>query len=79
MKAYYGSGGMAPLILWSRHYVEVSGRFHAPAALPPRKEPLGEGSHSQRSLNLNKLKGLKYLGYDMARKYWKDVSENILN
>jgi hypothetical protein len=25
---------------WSRHYMEVSGQFHTPAALPPEKEPL---------------------------------------
>jgi hypothetical protein len=24
---------------WPRHYLEVSGQLHAPAALPPRKEP----------------------------------------
>jgi len=30
MKAYWGSGGIA----------EVSGQLHAPAALPPGKEPL---------------------------------------
>jgi len=33
MKAYWRSGGIAPLM-------EVSGQLHAPAALPPRKEPL---------------------------------------
>jgi hypothetical protein len=40
MKAYWGSGGMAPLILWPRHEMEVSGQLHALAALPPGKEPL---------------------------------------
>jgi hypothetical protein len=24
---------------WLRHYMEVSGQFHAPAALPPEKSP----------------------------------------
>jgi hypothetical protein len=40
MKAYWGNGGIAPLILSPRHYMEVSGQLHAPAALPPGKEPL---------------------------------------
>jgi hypothetical protein len=40
MKAYWGSGGIAPLILWPQHLMEVSGQFHAPATLPPEKEPL---------------------------------------
>jgi hypothetical protein len=40
MKSYWGSGGIAPLILWPRHYMEMSGHFHEPAALPPGKEPL---------------------------------------
>jgi hypothetical protein len=40
MKAYWGSGCIAPLILSPWHYVEVSGQLHAPAALPTRKEPL---------------------------------------
>jgi hypothetical protein len=35
-----GSGGIAPRILDSRHWMEVSGQIHTPAALPPRKEPL---------------------------------------
>jgi hypothetical protein len=39
MKAYWGSGGIAPLILWPRHYTEVSGQLHAPAALPQGKSP----------------------------------------
>jgi hypothetical protein len=38
MKAYWGSEGTAPLILWPRNYMEVSGQLHAPAALPPGKE-----------------------------------------
>jgi hypothetical protein len=33
------SGGIAPLIIWPRHQIEVTGRLHAPAALPPGKEP----------------------------------------
>jgi hypothetical protein len=39
MKAYWGSGGIAPLILWPRHQVGVSGQLHTPAALLPGKEP----------------------------------------
>jgi hypothetical protein len=39
MKVYWGSGGIAPLILWRWHLVEVSGQLHAPAAFPPGKEP----------------------------------------
>jgi hypothetical protein len=35
-----GSGGIASLILWPRHYMEVSGQLHAPAALSPGKETL---------------------------------------
>jgi hypothetical protein len=35
-----GGGGIAPLILWPRHEMEVSGQLHALAALPPGKEPL---------------------------------------
>jgi hypothetical protein len=34
MKAYWGSGGIAPRIL------EVNSQLHAPAALTPGKEPL---------------------------------------
>jgi hypothetical protein len=34
-----GYGGIAPLILWPRHWIEVSGQLHAPAALLPGKEP----------------------------------------
>jgi hypothetical protein len=40
MKAYCGSGGIAALIFWPRHQMEVGWQFHAPAALPPGKEPL---------------------------------------
>jgi hypothetical protein len=39
MKAKWGSGCIAPLILWPRHLMEVSGQFHSLAALPPGKEP----------------------------------------
>jgi hypothetical protein len=39
MKAYRGSGGINPLSLSPRHEMEVSGQLHAPAALPPAKEP----------------------------------------
>jgi hypothetical protein len=39
MKSYWGSGVIAPLILWPRHYMEVSGQLHAPAALPQGKSP----------------------------------------
>jgi len=41
MKTYWGSGGIASRILWPRHYMEVNGQFHAPAALPPGKVPPG--------------------------------------
>jgi hypothetical protein len=40
MKAYWGSEGMTPRIIWPRHYMEVSGQIHATAALPPRKETM---------------------------------------
>jgi hypothetical protein len=40
MKAYWGSGGKALLILWPRHHVGVSGQLHASAALISGKEPL---------------------------------------
>jgi hypothetical protein len=40
MKTYEGSGGIAPRILCPRHYMEVSGQIHDPAALTPGKEPL---------------------------------------
>jgi hypothetical protein len=39
MKAYWGSGGIAPFILWPRHQMEVSGQLHAPAALAQGKNP----------------------------------------
>jgi hypothetical protein len=39
MKAYGESEGIAPLILWPRHYMEVSGQLHDPAAFSPGKEP----------------------------------------
>jgi hypothetical protein len=44
MEANWGSEGIAPRILWPRHYMEVSGQIHALAALPPGKElpvPIG--------------------------------------
>jgi hypothetical protein len=28
-----------PTFSWPRHYLEASGQLHAPAALPPEKEP----------------------------------------
>jgi hypothetical protein len=40
MKAYWGSEGVAPLIFWPRHYMEVIAQLHASAGLPPEKEPL---------------------------------------
>jgi len=40
MKAYRGSGGIAPHVLRPRNEIEVSGQLHAPAALSPGKEPL---------------------------------------
>jgi hypothetical protein len=39
MKVYWGSGGVATRIN-NGHQMEVSGKLHAPTALPPRKEPL---------------------------------------
>jgi hypothetical protein len=39
MKAYWWSGGIAPLIQRPRYQVEVSDQLHAPADLPPGKEP----------------------------------------
>jgi len=35
MEKYWGIGGIAPLISWSRHMTEASGQIHSPAALPP--------------------------------------------
>jgi hypothetical protein len=63
MKAYWGSGGKAPLILWLRHWMEVSGQFHASAALPqgssswyPLDRRLGEPqSRSGRGSILSQL------------------------
>jgi hypothetical protein len=40
MKTYWGRRGIVPLIFWPRHWMEVSGHLHFPAALPPAKEPL---------------------------------------
>jgi hypothetical protein len=40
MKGYWVSGGIAPCILDLGTKMEVSGQLHAPAALPPGKEPL---------------------------------------
>jgi hypothetical protein len=37
MKAYWGSGGISTHS-WPRHWMEVSGQLHAPAALLPGKE-----------------------------------------
>jgi hypothetical protein len=39
MKEYWRSGGITPLILWPRHYMEMSGQLHAPAALPQERTP----------------------------------------
>jgi hypothetical protein len=39
MKAYWESGGIAPLLLGPRHQMEVSGQLHASAALPQGKSP----------------------------------------
>ena len=35
MKAYTMCGGIAPFILNLRRYIDVSGQYHAPTALPP--------------------------------------------
>jgi hypothetical protein len=37
MEAYWGSAGIAAIIF---DFLEVSGRLHAPATLPPGKETL---------------------------------------
>jgi hypothetical protein len=37
MKAYWGSEGIAPRIIWPRHYMEVSGQLYVPTALPQKK------------------------------------------
>jgi hypothetical protein len=41
MKAYWGSGGIAPLILWPRHQIDVSGQLHAPGHFTPRERAPG--------------------------------------
>jgi hypothetical protein len=35
----YGQWMYRPMSPWPRHWLEVSGQFHAQAALPPGKEP----------------------------------------
>jgi hypothetical protein len=40
MEAYWGSEGIAPLILWPWHQMEVSGQLYDLATLPPEKEPV---------------------------------------
>jgi hypothetical protein len=52
---------------WPRHYVEVSGQLHAPAALPPEKTPrthwIGGWMDPRSSLDdLEKRKFLTPLG-----------------
>jgi hypothetical protein len=39
MKTYWGSGGIALLILWPLYKMEVSGQLHAPDALSQGKSP----------------------------------------
>jgi hypothetical protein len=39
MKAYWGNRCIAPLILWLRHELDVSGELHAPAAWPQGNSP----------------------------------------
>jgi hypothetical protein len=41
MKTYWGNGGIAPRILWSRHWMQVSGQLHALATLPPGERAPG--------------------------------------
>jgi hypothetical protein len=41
MKAYRGSGCIAQLIIWPRHYMKMSGQLHSPTALPTTKRVLG--------------------------------------
>jgi hypothetical protein len=41
MKAYWGSGGVALLILWPRHHMGMNDQLHAPAALPLRERDPG--------------------------------------
>jgi hypothetical protein len=40
MKTYWGSGGIAPRILWPRHYMEVGDQLQAPAVYPQGKDSL---------------------------------------
>jgi len=40
MEAYWGNGGIAPLILKPRHKMDVSGQLQALAAFSARKETL---------------------------------------
>jgi hypothetical protein len=40
MKAYCGSGSVAPLVRCTRHYLDTRGQLHDPAALLPGKVPL---------------------------------------
>jgi hypothetical protein len=61
MKTYWGSGGIAPSILWPRNYMEVSGQVHAPAALPPEKEPLDTRLGGPRAVHHQKM-----VYYDLA-------------
>jgi hypothetical protein len=51
MKAYWGSGGIAPLILWPQHWIEASGQLHTPAALPPRERAPGAVKYEYRRKN----------------------------
>jgi hypothetical protein len=39
MKAYWGSGDLAPRLLWPWQYMEMSGQLHVPAAFPQGKSP----------------------------------------
>jgi hypothetical protein len=39
MKAYWGVEVYLQVVLWPRHYIEVSGQLHVPAALPQGKSP----------------------------------------
>jgi hypothetical protein len=60
MRAYWGSGGIAPHILDG---MEVSGQLHAPAALSPGKESLvpiiWEARWGSEKKNSQLLQGLK--------------------
>jgi hypothetical protein len=44
MKVYWGSGFIAPRIIWPRHQMEVIGQLHAPVALPQGKSPRRESN-----------------------------------